>query len=93
MNILKAGISRRRTAAKVNADKSEQVIKEQDIQAKLARLAEAEQKYKGRFVVLGDRIYDIVNGRVLKKKVSRGGLGSLSSEERASVVATGVGAS
>ena len=42
--MLKAGVGRRRTAAQVNADKSEQVIKEQDIQAKLARLAEAEQK-------------------------------------------------
>ena len=42
--MLKAGIKRRRTQAQVKADKEEALLREQDIEAKLARLAEAEAK-------------------------------------------------
>ena len=42
--MLKVGSKRRRTAAQVKNDQEESSIKEMDIEAKLARLAEAEQK-------------------------------------------------
>ena len=42
--MLKVGSKRRRTQAQVKADKEEAEIRELDIQAKLARLAEAEEK-------------------------------------------------
>jgi len=42
--MLKVGSKRRRTQAQVKADKEEALLKEQDTQQKLARLAEAEQK-------------------------------------------------
>ena len=42
--MLKVGSKRRRTQAQVQADKEEALLKEQDTEAKLARLAEAEQK-------------------------------------------------
>ena len=44
MKMLKVGSKRRRTQAQVKADKEEALIREQDIQVKMARLAEAEQK-------------------------------------------------
>ena len=42
--MLKVGSKRRRTAAQVKSDQEESAIKEMDLQAKLARLADAEQK-------------------------------------------------
>ena len=43
-NMLKVGSKRRRTHAQVKADKEEALLKEQDFQAKIARLAEAEER-------------------------------------------------
>ena len=43
-NMLKIGSKRRRTKAQVKADKEEALLREQDIQDKLARLAAAEEK-------------------------------------------------
>ena len=42
--MLKIGSKRRRTKAQVKTDKEEALLREQDIQAKLARLAAAEEK-------------------------------------------------
>ena len=42
--MLKVGSKRRRTHAQVKADKEEALLKEQDFQAKIARLAEAEER-------------------------------------------------
>jgi hypothetical protein len=44
--MLKVGTKRRRTKAQVKADKEEAALREQDIQDKLARLAETEEKLR-----------------------------------------------
>ena len=59
-NMLKIGMKRRRTKAEIKAEKEEEALKQQDIEAKLARLQEMEQQL-GQLQQENEQAKDVIN--------------------------------